>query len=187
MNSKNNKINRLILINSKYINKFSKIFLTLIIINSFMISNIISREAKSHLVHEDEFPELSEEEIIRAKQQYMNENDIDQKGYLEPVVKPEIFDLNKDRKISKEELKRAIKYCIFPKEPSRKRKITDELKNHVNNQVDLFVNSQNFENLNYKQFGKFMNRIVADEFINFETMTNVHMIPKDYREIPNDL
>ena len=167
--------------------KFSRMILIVLIFQSILINMINSREAKSHLVQEEEFPELSEEEIMRAKQQFMNEEDVDQKCYLEPIVKPENFDLNRDRRISKEEVKKAIKYCIFPKESSRRKKITEELKNHVNNQVDLFVNGLNFDSLTYRQFGKFMNRIVADNFINFETMTNVHMIPKDYREITNDL
>lgn len=164
-----------------------KILMLMILLNSFLINFAISREVKSHLVQEEEFPELSDEELIRAKQQYLNEEDLDQRGYLEPVIKPEVFDLNKDRRISKEELKKAIKYCIFPKESSKKKVITEELKNHVNNQVDLFVEGQNFDTLNYKQFGKFMNRINAQNFINFETMTNVHMLPKDYRETSNDL
>ncbi len=183
----NNENTRTFFIYSKDIKRLYKFCLILIIINTFMINNIISRKAKSHLVNEEEFPELTEEELIRAKQEFLNEEDPNQKGFLEPVVKPEIFDLNKDRKISKEEIKKAIKYCIFPKESSRKKIMREELKNHVNNQVDVFVDGQIFENLNYKQFGKFMNRIQATDFINMEIMANVHMIPKDYREIPNDL
>lgn len=164
-----------------------KLFMIIILTNSFLINFAISREVKSHLVQEEEFPELSDEELTRAKQQYVTEEDLDEKGYLEPIVKPEVFDLNKDRRISKEELKKAIKFCIFPKETSKKKVITEELKNHVNNQVDIFVEGQNFDSLNYKQFGKFMNRINAQNFINLETMTNVHMLPKDYRETSNDL
>lgn len=165
-----------------------KKFLIMIILMNFSLINLTSsREVKSHLVQEEEFPELSDEELIRAKQQYLMEEDMDQKGYLEPIVKPEIFDLNRDRRISKEELNKAIKYCIFPKVASKRKIITEELKNHVNNQVDLFVEGLNFDFLNYKQFGKLINRINAQQFINFETMTNVHMIPKDYREISNDL
>lgn len=167
--------------------RLSKLMFILLIIQSVFISFAESRKAKSHLFQEEEFPELSDEEITRAKQQYVMEEDMDQKGYLEPVVKPENFDLNKDRKISKEELKKAIKYCIFPKEGSRMKKITDELKEHVNSQVDLYVNNLNTEYLNYRQFGKFMNRIVADSFINFETMTNVHMKGNAYRETSMDL
>ena len=34
---------------------------------------------------------------------------------------------------------------------------------------------------------KLMNRIVADKFVNFEVMTNVHMKSKEIREIENDL
>lgn len=164
-----------------------KIIMLLILTISFLINLTVSREVKSHLVQEEEFPELSDEEITRAKHQYLMEEELDQKGFLEPVVKPEAFDLNKDRRISKEELKKAIKYCIFPKESSKRKVITEELKEHVNNQVDLFVEGLNFESLNYRQFGKFMNRINSQNFINFETMTNVHMLPKDYRETSNDL
>lgn len=170
-----------------YSSRYSKLVLLFLIIQTFFITLADARQAKSHLYNEEQFPELTDEEIARAKQQYIVEDDIDQKGYLEPVVKPEKFDLNKDRKISKEELKKAIKYCIYPKEGSRIRKMTDELKNHVNSQVDLYVNNLNVDHLSYRQFGKFMNRVVADEFINYETMTNVHMKGKDFRETSMDL
>jgi len=167
-------------------NRYSKKLFTLFIF-CILINLTVSRKAKSHLVQEEEFPELSEEEITRAKQQYLSEEDIDQKGYLEPIIKPETFDLNKDRKISKEELKKAIRYCIYPKTSSKRKVLTDEFKTHVNNQIDLHVNGLDFESLNYRQFGKYMNRIVADDFINQEIMSYVHMIPKDYREIAHDL
>jgi len=176
---------------SNYVNKRSfdirKILILIILLNIFSLKFAVSREVKSHLVQEEEFPELSEEELTRAKQYYATEDDIDQKGYLEPIVKPESFDLNKDKRISKEELKKAIKYCIFPKENSKKKILSEEFKNHVNNQVDLYVEVQNLDTLNYKQFGKFMNRINAQDFINMETMSNVHMSPKEYRETSNDL
>jgi len=166
---------------------FKRILILIILANCFLINLNVSREVKSHLLKEEEFPELSDEELIRAKQQYSIEEDFDQKGYLEPLIKPEVFDLNKDRRISKEELKKTIKYCVFPKEGSKKKSITEQLKNHVNNQVDLFVDGQNFDFLNYRQFGKFISRINPEHFINFEIMNNVHMLPKDYREVSNDL
>ena len=180
---KNNSSNQIL----HFSYRFSKLTLLILIFLNILIGYTKSRQAKSHLVQEEEFPELSDEEIIRAKQQFVNEVDIDQRGYLEPVIKPEKFDMNKDRKISKEELKKAIKFAIFPKDSTKRKQVTEELKDHVNNQVDLYVNNLNFESLNYRQFGKLMNRIVADKFVNFEVMTNVHMKSKEIREIENDL
>ena len=81
-----------------------RIFLLFILLSASLFLNLIkffeARKAKSHLYQEEEFPELNEDEIIRAKQKYLNEQDIDQKGFLEPVVNPEKFDLNSDEKIS---------------------------------------------------------------------------------------
>lgn len=147
-----------------------------------------TRKAKSHLYKEEEFPELTEEEIIRAKTNYLKEDDIDQKGFLEPIVNPEKFDLNMDEKISKQELKKAIIWMIYSKDPENKRKIKNILKDHVSNSVDVFINSLNFESFTYLQFGKFMNRINAPDFINEEIMINRHFVDKsEHREPAIDL
>ena len=133
-----------------------------------------SRKAKSHLYTEAEFPELTEEEINRAKIKYMDEKDIDQKGFLEPIVHPEQFDLNMDDKISKAELKKAIDWMIYSKDPANMKKMKRILTEHVRNQIEVFLNDLEFESFTYGQFGKFMNRINAPEFINEEIMLNRH-------------
>lgn len=154
--------------------EFSKmIFYFLILILCLVLSK--SRQAKSHLYKEEEFPELNDEEVQRAKAKYAIEEDLDQKGFLEPVVHPEIFDLNMDDKISKQELKKAIQWMIFSKEPKNKKKMKKILIEHVENSIDVYVNSLNIESFTYLQFGKFMNRINAPDFINEEIMISRHL------------
>lgn len=165
----------MIMKNFKNFLSFGKLFILLAIfltLNSYIF--IESRKAKSHLYQEEDFPELSDEEIGRAKSAYKTEEDIDQKGFLEPVVNPEKFDLNFDEKLSKAEIKKAIIWMIYAKDPKNKKKMKNILTEHVSNLVEVFVNSQNFEHLNYRQFGKLMNRVNADDFINEEVMINRH-------------
>jgi hydroxymethylpyrimidine pyrophosphatase-like HAD family hydrolase len=133
------------------------------------------RESKSHLIKEEEFPEISDEEIIRAKQRYASEQDIDQKGFLEPVTNPEKFDLNYDEKISKAELREAINWMVYSKDPEIKRKMKKIMTDHVTNSIDVYVRSLNFEFLNLRQFSKLMSRIHAPDFINEQIMMARHL------------
>ena len=147
-----------------------------------------SRKSKAHLYKEAEFPELTEEEIVRAKSLYMTEEDIDQKGFLEPIIHPERFDLNMDEKISKAELKKAINWMIYSKDPVQMKKMKLILTSHVANAIEVFLNDLDFESFSYLQFGKFMNRINAPEFINEEIMMNRHIIDgSKHREPAVDL
>lgn len=168
-----------------------KFLLSLILTLSVLLNLIIfsnARKATSHLYKEEEFPELSEDEIVRAKQKYLNEKDIDQKGFLEPIIHPENFDLNLDEKISKQELKKAIIWMIYSKDTKNKKKMKKILTEHVENLVDVYLNSLNFESLNYLQFGKFMNRVNAPDFINENVMMNRHMTDGgEHREPAIDL
>jgi hypothetical protein len=133
------------------------------------------RESKAHLIKEEEFPELSEEELIRAKQKFSNEEDIDQKGFLEPIIYPEKFDLNFDEKISKAELRKAINWMIYSKDPKNMKKMKKIMIDHVNNSIDVYVQSLNFDFLTFGQFGKLMTRVYAPEFVNEQIMMSRHM------------
>jgi len=169
-----------------------RIFLLFILLSASLFLNLIkffeARKAKSHLYQEEEFPELNEDEIIRAKQKYLNEQDIDQKGFLEPVVNPEKFDLNSDEKNSKGELKNANVWMIYSKDPKNMKKMKNILKDHVSNSIDVYLNSLDFESFTYLQFGKFMNRINANDFINEQIMLNRHHTDGGiYREPAIDL
>src|SRR5689334_7739774 len=90
-----------------------------------------------------EYPEISNEVLLEVETHFRDETDPDQKAYLEPVVRPERFDLNKDRKISKEEIIKALNYVIYPKDPKKLKSIDDTLRRHVKNNIALFVKNIN--------------------------------------------
>lgn len=133
------------------------------------------RESKSHLIKEEEFPELSDEELLRSRQRYASETDIDQKSFIEPIINPEKFDLNYDEKISKAELKKAIIWMVYSKDPANMKKMKRILTDHVNNSIDVYVQSLDFEFLNLKQFAKLMGRVHAPDFINEQIMMARHL------------
>jgi hypothetical protein len=103
------------------------------------------------------------------------------------VVRPERFDLNKDRKLSKKEIKKAIYYVIYPKEEKKRIGMDPILIEHVKNNVDLFVKNIKKSHLNYKQFAYLMSKISANQFVNVPLVENMSRARREQRESEGEL
>ena len=119
--------------------------------------------------------EIDDESLSQYRERYMELEDADQKGYIEPIIKPEKFDLNKDRKISRTEIRKAILYMIYPKDEKKTVGISKELKSHVRNNIDLYVNNLMNDNINYKQFGYLVSSLSAKDFLTEEMVNDLQV------------
>jgi hypothetical protein len=116
------------------------------------------------------YPEITSEEYAAFQSKYVGETSADVKAHYNAILRPELFDSNKDRKISRNELREAIIYVIYPKSDSKKVEIPKEVDRHVKSQVDLFINNVRADFLNYKQLSSLLMKITADKFINTEVV-----------------
>jgi hypothetical protein len=116
------------------------------------------------------FPDITDAEIQSFQVKYIEEKDPDAKAHYNAILRPEIYDKNKDRKISKNEIREAIIHIIYPKAANRLVEISDEMNRHVKSQIDLFVNNLRTEYLSYKQFASLLMKISANNFIHKEMM-----------------
>ena len=120
--------------------------------------------------NQEKIPEMSSEDLSQFEASYIQEDDPDQKKYIEPVIRPEKFDLNKDRKISKEELKEAINYVIYPKDTKKSKNIPDEVKTALKNYVDLYVSNVAIDFMTYRQFSHVMSKVSLTQFFDIENI-----------------
>jgi hypothetical protein len=118
----------------------------------------------------ENIPEMPPEVLADFEASYIKEDDPDQKKYIEPVIRPEKFDLNKDRKISKEELKEAIIYVIYPKDKKKSKNIPDEVKKSLKNNIDLYVSNIPNEFLTFRQFSHVMSQVTMTQFFDVENI-----------------
>ena len=156
-------------------------FLFVILLTNLTFFLLIS-DVKSSNTNTEEFPEISSEEFSQFQSRYVVVSDDGEKKYLEAVVKPEKFDLNKDRKISKEELKEALHYVCYPKDKKAKKTIPAELDLHLRNNIQLYVTNLNFDKLNFKQFSYLMRKITVTQFLTLETVESQMMAKEEKRE-----
>lgn len=138
--------------------------MTKLILTLFTIFAILSITLAYY--NQGPYDEISDEEFAEYEVRYVNENDASEKKYLEAVVKPEKFDLNKDRKISKEEIREALKYVVYPKDQKAIKGVPDEVKVHLINNIDLFVKHLTQDYFNFKQFSYLMRRVNLNMFMN---------------------
>lgn len=120
----------------------------------------------------DVIPEISSEQLAEFQAKYVQESDFNERKYLEPVIKPEIFDLNKDRKISMEEFKQALNYVMMPNDKKKYKVVPQEVKDHINNNIDLFLKHVNKRSLTFGQFAYLMRTVSLTQFWNFESLKN---------------
>jgi hypothetical protein len=116
----------------------------------------------------DLYPEISHEQYTAFQVKYIEEKDPDAKAHYDAILRPERFDKNKDRKISRSEIRDAILYVIYPKKDTKKVEIPTEVDRHVKSQVDLFVNNLHADHLNYKQFSSLLMKVSANDFLHAE-------------------
>jgi hypothetical protein len=130
---------------------------------------------------------MDPDSISQFVERFMELEDPDQKGYIEPIVRPERFDVNKDRKISRLEVKKAIFYVIYPKDEKKKIEISNEFKSHIKNNVELYVKNLKNDFINYKQFAYLMNTIAANDFLNEEMIRDIQQAKISKTEASQEL
>jgi hypothetical protein len=149
---------------STFLNR--KFYTTIFIIITFV--NIISVLNKSSSL--EKYPEITDDELVMFQIKFREETDANEKKYLEPVVRPDKFDLNKDKKISKQELRKALEYVLYPKDSRQRVKIDSILDKHVQSNIDLFVKTIDINYLTLGQFAKIMIHISPTNFINDQVL-----------------
>lgn len=118
----------------------------------------------------NDLPEITSEEIIDFEYRYVNEEKDTEKRYLELVVRPERFDLNKDRKISRDEVRKALLSVFYSKDEKINKQIPEEVNEHIRNNVDLFVKQIKKDFLNFRQFQYLMRKITLMNFMNTDVL-----------------
>jgi hypothetical protein len=144
--------------------RISNKFFCLIILSIFINYNLCGEF--------DVIPEISSEELAEYQAKYVQESDPSERKYLEPVIKPQNFDLNKDRKISMEELKEALIYVMMPNDKRKYKVVPQEIKDNINNNIDLFIKHVNKRSLTFGQFAYLMRTVSLTQFWNFESLKN---------------
>lgn len=140
--------------------------------NKYILSLIflISLSNESSFYKKEDFPEITSEALSQYQAAYIKEDDPDQKKYIEPIIKPENFDLNKDRKISRKELIDAIVYVIYSKDQKKTKNIPDEVKETLLNNIKLFASQIPFDFLSFRQFSHLMTKVSSSQFFDIENI-----------------
>jgi len=126
----------------------------------------------SEVENTKDIPEVTDEEYDEIRNQYRIEEKKDEKMYQECALHPEKYDLNKDRKISRKELIKAITYLLFPKTRGEKAVIHPKIANIVKNKIQAFVN-EHPEFLTYRQFSHIIMTVKSGDFINSDYFDQV--------------
>ncbi len=126
----------------------------------------------------EKYPEITDEEYLKYELKFYEEKDEDEKKYIEPVIRPRKFDINRDGKISKREIREALKYVLYPKDPKKRIEINKELENYVKNNIDLFIKNLEEESFTYKQFCNLMKEISIYQFLNNDVIEGLSKIQK---------
>ena len=124
------------------------------------------------------YPEMSQDELLEYELKYREETNDDEKKYIEPVVRAAKFDLNKDGKISKREIREALKYVLYPKDPLKRMDIIKELDTYVKNNIDLFIKNLDEDSFTFRQFSNLMKGISPFQFLNPDVVQGFHKINK---------
>jgi hypothetical protein len=134
-----------------------------------------------------EYIDITDEEIEAITTKYNEEEDIDLKAHYDLILKPEKADKNKDRRISRDEVRKAILFIIYPKDDVRKLKVTKEIASHVKGQVDLFITNLEADFLTFRQFSKLLFGIDAYKFVHPEMLRRTMEAKDQKRESEGEL
>ncbi len=134
-----------------------------------------------------EYADITDEELEEIQSRLVEEQDIDVKAHYDLILRPEKADRNKDRRISRDEVRKAILFVIYPKEDARKLKVTDEINSHVKGQVHLFITNLESDFLTYKQFSKLLSKIEAQRFAHPEMLRRTMEAKNQKRESEGEL
>ena len=118
-------------------------------------------------IHSLEFPEITTDQLNGILEKLRGEESEKEKAYQKKILEPEKSDLNKDRKISKKELRAAIEWVVYPESEEARQTIDPEIILQLDDGIDLFLkNVPNY--LNYRQFQHLLSKIKTEHFIDTE-------------------
>lgn len=112
----------------------------------------------------EEIAEITDEQYDEIRNMYRIEEKANEKPYQEVSLHPERFDLNKDKRISRKELAKAISFLIFPKTKGEREAIYKGVTKQVKARIDNFVNNK-LEFLTYRQFSTVIIHLKGAQFI----------------------
>lgn len=134
----------------------------------------------------DIIPEISEQNVSDLMTHLRNEKDPRQREFLRIILNPEMADLNHDRKISPNELRKIVEKMLLPKGKEAAMKMNEELIANAKAGIDLFTTNI-YYNLNYKQFQELMTRIRTEHFVNVNRANAFSIANEHSVELPDDL
>lgn len=136
----------------------------------------------------EKYPEMSDEEFLKYEFRFREESNEDEKKYLEAVVRQNKFDLNKDGKISRREIREALKYALYPKDPKKRMNIHKDFDTHIKNNIDLFIKNLDQDFFTFRQFSNLMKNISPVKFLNSEIVDAINLMHRSQvKEIESDL
>jgi hypothetical protein len=136
----------------------------------------------------EKYPEMSDEEFLQYEFKFREEKNEDEKKYLEPVVRSNKFDLNKDGKISRREIREALKYALYPKDPIKRINIHKDFDTHIKNNIDLFIQNLDQDFFTFRQFSNMMKNISPVKFLNSNIVDAINKIHTNHvKEVESDL
>jgi hypothetical protein len=124
-----------------------------------------NKDTKDPRTNNENIVGLTDLEVSQLRNKYRNEKDEKEKIYMEVALHPEKYDKNKDRKISRNELKAALIYLIFPKTKAEKLGLNKRIKEIVKSKIDVYVTSKP-EFISFPQFSRITMEIHENQFVN---------------------
>lgn len=113
------------------------------------------------------YEEITEDQLNGIRTKLLNENSESEREFLIRILTPEISDLNKDRKISRNELRSCLDWVLYPQSNEEKQKIDHEIRNQLDAGINVWV-SRVKPKLNYKEFQYILSKIRTELFIDLE-------------------
>lgn len=155
----------------------------ILIISLLSILSVITSISKTHPNY---IPEITEDKLNSVRDLLRKEADDFQKWYLRLIVDPTEADLNHDRKISPQELRKCMEKVILPKGEEAALAIHPQVVKETKAGIDLLVANINYK-LNYKQFSELLTRLKTEHFVNLDRAKSNSVAADERIEYANDL
>lgn len=132
-----------------------------------------------------ELREITNQELSEIYAKYSIEKNKKEKEFLAFIVKPEAYDLNKDNRISKNELNKVIRKIVYV-DKYTKEKLDANIQSNLNSNIDAFIEYlPSF--LTYKEYQYVISKININMFIDIEHAKVILQGKDQKREHEEDL
>ena len=147
---------------------------------------ILSICTSQQIADTEEIAELTDEQYDEIRNMYRIEEKLNEKPYQEVTLHPERYDINKDKRISRRELAKAISFLIFPKTRGEREAIYKGVTKQVKARINNFVNNKP-EFLTYRQFSAVIIQLKGAQFVDSNYLDDVAMAESIGNEYENEL